>query len=83
MKDRQIILPKLERREKELTVADRIKKALGNKCLTSWQITLKITGKPGRSGNIRCELAMMVRRGDLEVLKCPHCDVGSMYQVKK
>ena len=78
MRDRTITLPKLEKRDR---VNEQIIKILGNNALTAWQIDKKTTTKS--IGNVRGVLSTMVRSGELECIKCPHCDLGRMYKVKK
>ena len=78
MKNRIIILPN---EEKKHTVNEQIIKILGNNALTAWQIDKKTTTKS--IGNVRGVLSNMVRLGELECVKCPHCDLGRMYKVKK
>ena len=78
MKTRIIQIPKIERK---LSREEQIIKTVTNISLTANQIGRKI---PGFSMyNLRPMLSNMVRDGILESHNCSHCDIGTMYKVKK
>lgn len=78
MKDVTIQIPK---EENKLTSYQKIKITLNNKTLTSDQIHAKI--KDMDLYTVRTKICQLVQIGGLEVIKCPHCDVGKMYRIKK
>lgn len=78
MKSRIIQIPKVE---KKISHEEQIIKILSNISLTANQIGKKI---PGYSMyNLRPLLSNMIRDGILESHNCSHCDIGTMYKVKK
>jgi len=78
MKDVTIQFPK---EENKLTIYQKIKLTLNNKTMTADQIYTKI--KDIDLYTVRTKISNLVQIGDLEVIKCPHCDVGKMYRKKK
>ena len=78
MKSRIIEIPIVERK---MIAEDQIIKIIGDKTLTSWQVGKKSSIRS--SSHIRGVLSNMVRLGKLDCVKCPHCDIGRMYRVKK
>ena len=78
MKSRIIQIQKVE---KKISHEEQIIKILSNISLTANQIGKKI---PGYSMyNLRPLLSNMIRDGVLESHNCSHCDIGTMYKVKK
>ena len=78
MKDVTIQIPKEENRK---TSYQKIKLTLNNKTMTADQIAANI--KDIDLYTIRTKICNLVQMGDLEVMKCPNCDVGKMYRKKK
>jgi hypothetical protein len=78
MKDVIIQFPKEVNRK---TSYQKIKLTLSNKTMTADQIAANI--KDIDLYTIRTKICNLVQIGDLEVIKCPHCDVGKMYRRKK
>ena len=78
MKDVIIQFPKEVNRK---TSYQKIKLTLSNKTMTADQISAKI--KDIDLYTVRAKICNLVQIGDLEVIKCPHCDVGKMYRKKK
>ena len=78
MKDVIIQFPKEVNRK---TSYQKIKLTLSNKTMTADQIYAKI--KDIDLYTVRTKISNLVQIGDLEVIKCPHCDVGKMYRKKK
>jgi len=74
----EIDLPKEENRK---TSYQKIKLTLSNKTMTADQIAANI--KDIDLYTVRTKISNLVQMGDLEVMKCPHCDVGKMYRKKK
>lgn len=73
MKDRLIQLPKLEKnKNQESKIME-----YAIKPITSTELAKKIKGK-----SIRSLISNMVRDGKLEIVFCPHCNIGRMYKVK-
>jgi predicted membrane protein len=78
MKDVTIQIPK---EQNKLTIYQKIKLTLNDKTMTANQIYAKI--KDIDLYTVRTKISNLVQIGDLEVIKCPHCDVGKMYRKKK
>lgn len=78
MKDVTIQIPK---EQNKLTIYQKIKLTLNDKTMTANQIYAKI--KDIDLYTVRTKISNLVQIGDLEVIKCPHCDVGKMYKRKK
>ena len=78
MKDVIIQFPKEVNRK---TSYQKIKLTLNNKTMTADQIAANI--KDIDLYTIRTKICNLVQMGDLEVMKCPNCDVGKMYRKKK
>ena len=78
MKDVIIQFPKEVNRK---TSYQKIKLTLSNKTMTADQIAANI--KDIDLYTIRTKICNLVQMGDLEVMKCPNCDVGKMYRKKK
>ena len=78
MKDVTIQFPKEENRK---TSYQKIKLTLNNKTMTADQIAANI--KDIDLYTVRTKISNLVQIGDLEVMKCPNCDVGKMYRKKK
>lgn len=78
MKDVTIQIPK---EQNKLTIYQKIKLTLNDKTMTANQIYAKI--KDIDLYTVRTKISNLVQIGDLEVIKCPHCDLGKMYRKKK
>jgi len=80
-KMREIVEIDLPKEENRKTSYQKIRLTLNNKTMTADQISAKI--KDIDLYTVRAKICNLVQMGDLEVMKCPNCDVGKMYRRKK
>jgi len=75
----QVSIPRHIQPQRKISLEDRIM-VIAKTPMTADEIVKKINSK---SSNIRGLLSNMCRDGRLEISRCEHCKIGTMYKVKK